>query len=105
VIETGKMSDIDFQKVESFLKEKKAYTFLKSTSKLHLEEPEIKLEFIQSENMEEQIIKNFAEKNPNVNNFSIPNLFRALEKEKLEDETNSSFEDRLLSEVNQILSI
>ena len=105
VIETGKISDIDFQKIESFLKEKKAYIFLKSTSKLHLEESDVKLEFTQTENLEEQIIKNFSEKNPNTNNQLISNLLRALEKEKLEDETNSSFEDRLLSDVNQVLSI
>ncbi len=105
IIETGKISDIDFQKIESFIKEKRAYTFLKSTSKLHLEEPEVKLESAHTEDIEEQIIKNFTEKNPSSINQSIPNLLKSLEKEKLEDETKSSFEDRLLSEVNKILTI
>ena len=105
VIETGKISDIDFQKIEAFVKEKKAFAFLKSTSKLHLEEPEVKLESAQTEEIEEQIIKNFTEKNPSSNNPAIPNLLRSLDKEKLEDETRSSFEDRLLSEINKILLI
>jgi len=103
IIETGKVSDIDFQKIESFVKERKAFTFLKSTSKLHMPESEVKLDSTHTENLEEQIIKNFTEKTPNALNSSIPALIKTLSIEKQEDETNSSFEDRLLSDIDRIL--
>jgi DNA repair protein SbcD/Mre11 len=105
IIETGKLSDIDFQKIEQFVKERKAFTFLKSTSKLHMDEPEVNIGITHTENIEEKVIQSFIEKNPSKYNQLIPSLVKSLEKEKLEDETKSSFEDRLLSEIKHIISI
>lgn len=105
ILNKGKISDIDFSKIESFLREKEAYVFLRSTSKLHMQESEIKTEHIESESLEEDIIKKFEEKNlSNFNQFS-RRLIDALSIEKLEDETSTTFEDRLLSETKKILSI
>lgn len=104
-LERGKTTDIDFQKIESFVKERGAYVFLKSTSRLHMPEPEVKLEFIDSENLESQIIKKFEEAHPHKMNSIIPELMRTLIAEKLEDENSSTFEERLMSESRRILQI
>jgi len=105
ILEKGKISDLDFQKIESFLKEKEAFVLLKSTSKLHMVEPEIETNLLSSENIEAQIISKFEEKNPSKFNNLILNLMRVLQVEKLEDETTSTFHDRLLSETKNILKI
>jgi DNA repair exonuclease SbcCD nuclease subunit len=105
ILEHGKISDIDFPKVESYLKSRNAFVFLKSTSKLHMAESEIKLSFHDSEDLESQILKQFEQKNPSRFNQHIPDLLRALQIEKLEDETTSTFEDRLFSETKRILSL
>lgn len=104
VLERGKTTDIDFQKIESFVKEKGAYIFLKSTSKLHVPEPEVKLDVIDAENIETQIVKRFEEIHQSRFNSFIPELMRALMIEKLEDETSSTFEDRLTSESKKVLN-
>src|SRR3989338_2124075 len=44
VLDTGKSSDINFQKIEDFARKKKALSFLKSTSRLFMAEPEANLE-------------------------------------------------------------
>ena len=94
---------IDFQKIESYLKGKGAFVFLRSTTKLRMAEPEIETDFLASENLEFQIIKRFEEKNPSKFNQLIPNLMKALKTEKLEDETTPTFEERFLSETKKIL--
>ncbi|MDO8459926.1 MAG: metallophosphoesterase [Nanoarchaeota archaeon] len=103
ILEKGKTSDIDFQQIESYTKEKGAYTFLKSTSKLHLPEPDIKLDIFDSEQLEAQIVKRFEETHLSRFNSFVPDLMRTLTIEKLEDETSSAFGDRLLSESRKIL--
>lgn len=105
ILERGKISDIDFQKIESYLKKKECYVFLKSTSKLHMAESEVKVDFLDSENLEANIIKEFELKNPSSFNALIPSLMRILQAEKIEDETASAFEDRLLSETKRTLKI
>jgi len=105
ILEKGKIVDVDFNKIESFAKERGAYTFLKSTSKLHMQEPELKFGVSQSENLEEQIIKQFMENNPNKFNSFINELMKNLSIEKQEDETHSAFEDRLLTEIKNSLSL
>lgn len=103
ILEKGKISDIDFQKIESFAKERGAKVFLKSTSKLHVSEAEAKTLVSDSENIEEELMKQFNEKNPNKFNYLIPLLARSLQIEKLEGETQITFEDRLLSETSRVL--
>jgi len=103
ILESGKISDIDFQKIEYILKEKGAYVFLKSTSKLHMPEQEFKLDLTNYEDMESQIVEKFQEKNPSKFNTLISNLMNSLSVQKNEDETRLTFEDRLLSETERIL--
>ncbi len=105
VLEKGKISDIDFQKIESFLKQKNCYAFLKSTSKLFMPDPDLKIEISGSEELESEVIRRFTEKNKSKFNDLIPGLLNSLNLEKNEDETLSSFEDRLLSEVRKTILI
>ena len=103
MLNKGKTSDIDFQKIESIAREKGAFTFLRSTSKLLMSEPEIQLEAVDSENLEQQIIKNFVEQNPDKFNDLITELMKSLQTEKQEDEKVAIFEERLISEVKKVI--
>ena len=103
VLEKGRILDIDFQKIESFAKSRGALVFLKSTSKLHVAEAETEADILDADNIESELLKQFEEKNPNKFNFLIPSLLKSLQIEKLEDETQSTFEDRLLSESKKIM--
>jgi len=103
ILEKGKISDIDFNKIETYIKENQGFALLRSISKLHMAEPEVKLEIQDSEDLETHIIKKFEETNQSRFNIFIPDLIRALQIEKLEDEASSSFEDRLLSEVKKVI--
>ena len=76
---------------------------LKSTSKLHAAEIETDSEILNADNIESELLSQFEEKNPSNFNFLIPSLMRSLQTEKLEDETQSSFEDRLLSESRKVI--
>ncbi len=105
ILEKGKISDIDFNKIDLNLKERGAFVLLKSTSKLHMAEAEVKLELQDSEDLEFQIIKKFEENNKSKFNSRISNLIMALQIEKLEDETTLTFEDRLLSEIRITLEL
>ncbi len=105
ILKKGKTSDIDFQKIEEYMKKKSVFVFLKSTSKLHVNEPEIKMDHLDPANIEEQIIKRFEETNPNKYNSIVPFLMKALQIEKLEDEKSQAFEERVLSETKKILQI
>jgi len=105
ILEKGKLSDIDFNRLEISLKERGAFVLLKSTSKLHMAEAEVKLDIQDSEDLEFQVIKKFEENNKSKFNSNISNLITALQIEKLEDETTLTFEDRLLSDIRRILQI
>ncbi len=105
ILEKGKLSDIDFNKLELNLKERGAFVLLKSTSKLHMAEVEVKLELQDSEDLEFQIIKKFEENNKSRFNTYISDLITALQIDKLEDETTLTFEDRLLSEIRRTLQL
>lgn len=104
-LEIGKIGDIDFGRVEKHLKEQGVYVFLKSTSKLIMAEPELKIPVADSLNIESHLIKKFREENPTKFDSHILDLMRALQIEKLEDEKVSVFEDRIVSETKKILGI
>ena len=99
VLTSGKSSDIDFLKISEFAKKSGAYAFLKSTSRLNLSQPEIKLDFFDSENIESKLIQRFQDNNPNKFNSLISQLFKTLQMEKLDDEKSLIFEERLLSDI------
>lgn len=105
ILEQGKISDIDFLKIENYAKEKGAYTVLKNTSKLSISEPEIELDTINTEDIEVQIIKKFEDANKTKFNHLIMPLIKALQIEKLEEEKSAVFEERLLSEARRIVKI
>lgn len=104
-LEKGKTADIDFQKIEDYAKKTGVFSFLKSTTKLHLSENEVRLDNIDSINLESEIIQKFGENNESKFNQIIPQLLKSLHLDKLEDERFSVFEERLLSEIRRIIKI
>lgn len=104
ILERGKTPDINFSRIESFVKEEGVYVFLKNTKKLQSPELEIKIE-LRSDNMEDEIITQFQKDNPNRLNEFINQLIPCLQMEKKEGETSKVFEDRLLSELRRVISI
>ena len=105
ILEVGKSSDIDFIKIENHTKAEGAYVLLKSTTKLHLSEADVKMESIDSTQLETEILKKFDETNPNKFNCMVPSLIKTLQLEKIEDEKLSNFEERLVSEAKKILKL
>lgn len=105
VLEIGKSSDIDFVKIENFVKGAGACALLKSTTKLHLSEQEVKMDLIDSTQLETEMIKKFEEANPSKFNQLIPSLMKTLQMEKIEDEKLSIFEERLISEIRRVLPL
>lgn len=103
-LENGKNSDIKFSQIEDLVKRKKAYFYLRNTHDLKTKEPEIEIEVKDTENIEEEIIKIYSEKNPSEFNNSITQLMDILSTEKQEGETTESFINRVLDETKKILS-
>ncbi|OIO81726.1 hypothetical protein AUJ84_00365 [Candidatus Pacearchaeota archaeon CG1_02_32_132] len=103
-IDVGKTTDIKLNEIEEFTRKNGAYVLLKSTSKLFPIESDIEIE-IQSEDMEDKIIKLFSEKNPHDLNFLSSSLISLLEVEKKEEETANTFEERIFSEARKVLEI
>lgn len=106
-IKQGKTGDINFEEIETFVKKKEAHAFLRNISSLKIQETEIKLDenLDNIERLEETIMKEYAERNPAELNKFLPQLVNALSIEKLEDEKDSIFHNRLMSEVKKIFSI
>lgn len=102
-LEQGKTSNIDFRRIEKFVKERKAYSLLKNISKLITEEPEFKIDIENIENLEAEIIKKYLKENESSSNSLIPPLLNVLSLEKHEDETSSSFSLRLFNEFKKII--
>ena len=105
ILEQGKINDIDFQKIDSYIKKREAFVFLKSTSKLHTLESDMKLDVIATKGLEQEIIKKFEESHPNKFNYLIPQLIKSLQINKFEDEKLYVFEERVLSETKKVLNL
>jgi len=105
ILEKGKTLDIDFARIDSQLKKKGAFVFLRSTSRLHMPEPEIKFDVLDTSNIENEIVQNFEEKTPSKFNQFILQLMKSLQVEKQDEEKVSVFQDRLISENKKILSV
>ncbi|MEI6731446.1 MAG: exonuclease SbcCD subunit D [archaeon] len=103
IIEKGKSADIDFKKIEDYAKANGAYTVIKSITKLHLQDSEVKSDFLDSANLEAMIIKRFEETNPSPFNNLIPQLMKSLQIEKADEERLNIFEERLVSEIMKVL--
>lgn len=106
-IKQGKTGDINFEEIDSFIKKKEAFSFLRNISALEIQETEIKLDpgLDNIEKIEEKVFKEYEEKNPADFNKFLPQLVSALSLEKHEDEKSQLFESRLMSEIKKILSI
>lgn len=102
MLPNGKISDIRFKEIEAFVKEKGAYVFVKNISKLKIQESRISFDTNDMEKVEDIIIKEHSKNNSKFSS-KIPSLLQTLSMEKQEDERNQIFEDRLMSEVKNIL--
>lgn len=108
VLKQGKTGDIRFNEIEEFVKKKEAYVFLRNISSIKTQDSEFEMEFSQGENVEDiekQIMKEYSHKHPADFNKYLPQLMDALSLEKNEDEKSAIYEERLLSELKDILKI
>jgi len=105
-IETGKNSDIKFQKIEEFANSKGAYFMLRNTHDLKTKELEFEegVEVKSDENIEEETIKFHSEQNPSDFNKLIPELMNALTIEKQEGERTEMFEKRVLESTKKVFN-
>jgi hypothetical protein len=103
-VETGKNSDIKYQKIEEFAMQKGAYFILRNTHELKTKELEFELrEGIEdTEDIEKESIISYSEENPSDFNKLIPQILNSLSIEKQEDEKNETFADRIISESKKI---
>lgn len=102
-LERGKISDIDFQKIEAILRKKGVYSFIKSTTKLIHEEAEMQIELSESINLESAIIEKFTKLQPSKYSSFINPLLRALHSEQMDEEKSAIFEERIFAEVQKAL--
>jgi len=105
LLENGKVSDINFFKIEQYTKNKGAYVFLKNTSNLISSEQEILIEFSDTQDLEKRIIEEFEKTHAHKLNPLIFPLFKTLQMEKKEEEKTDVFEDRLISEIKKLLPL
>jgi DNA repair protein SbcD/Mre11 len=106
-IKKGKASDINFKEIQEYLEKQQVYSFLKSTSKLETAKTEVQIELQskEKEKIEELLIKKYEVENPSdLNSFILP-LMEALDKDKQEGETSTTFERRLLGELDKTLGV
>ena len=109
ILESGRITDVDFKGIIDRCYERGAYAVLKNTNGLSTKElEEIKTEtFDETEEVEERLIKehlgqikvDFDEEE------TAKKLMKVLDSEKLEGEKNADFEKRLLDEVKRLIRI
>lgn len=104
-LKNSKQSDINFRRIEDFANQNRVYFLLKNTHELKTKELEFESEIEDSENLEEEIIKIYSEKNPSNFDNLIHSLINSLSIEKEEGETTESFTTRLFEESRKILNI
>jgi DNA repair exonuclease SbcCD nuclease subunit len=103
VLNSGKPSDIDFRGV---LDSVNAYCILKNTNKLIPKEiEELSIKSGNTEDIENETIKEFLEKDKFMDFKIVETLLHILNIEKQEGEKNIDFEERVFMEVNKILKI
>ncbi|MEM4271210.1 MAG: DNA repair exonuclease [Candidatus Pacearchaeota archaeon] len=103
----GTNADIDWKRIEKYLKEKNVYSFLRNTNQLETAEEKIEVKFSEGDmnKIEEVLIEEYQKSNPDKFNDLILPLMNALELEKQEDEKTTIYESRLLANVNKILGL
>tara|TARA_Y100000310_G_scaffold129185_1_gene128348 strand:+ start:10969 stop:12138 length:1170 start_codon:yes stop_codon:yes gene_type:complete len=105
IIENGRNSDIKFQKIEEYAREKGAYFLLRNIHDLKEKQPDlnIDIESKSEEEIEKETIKVYSEENPSDFNALMPELINALSIEKEEGEKSEMFENRLVESTKKIL--
>jgi len=78
---------------------------LKNTSRLQLSEPELKLDTLDAEDIELEVIKKFESTNKSKFNKLIQSLIKTLQIEKIDDEKSSIFEERLFLESKKVIGL
>jgi hypothetical protein len=105
-IENGKNSDIKFEQIQEFAKQKGAYFLLKNTHDLKtkdLMEFANSIETTNKEEIEEKTIEEFCKEEKSDFDEKIIPLMHALEIEKQEDESNENFTKRILEGTTEVL--
>lgn len=108
ILTQGKTGDIHFNEIEEFIQKKKAHTFLRNISSIKTKESEFEIISSPSdnvENIERKILGEYSQKNPGDFTKYLLQLMNALSIEKNEDERSTIYEDRLLSELKNILNL
>ena len=108
VLTQGKTGDIHFNEIEEFIRKKEAYVFLRNISSVQTQDIGFETASLQTEDMEDielKIIGEYSQKNPGNFTKYLPQLMTAFSIEKNEDEKSFVFEDRLLSELKNILKL
>jgi len=103
-LSAGKVSDIRFNDIEKFAREKKAFSFIKNTSKLLIKDVNVSFEIKDIQKAEENILKDYLEKTSSKFSDKVPSMLKALGAEKQEDETNQVFNDRLIGDLKKLLN-
>jgi DNA repair exonuclease SbcCD nuclease subunit len=104
-IEKGKVSNINFAEIESFVRNKGAFTLVKSTSGLESEEIKLEIEVSDMDQIEDSIISSYINENPTGFTRFVNPLINSLSMERQDDEKSAIFEDRLFGEISKILSL
>jgi DNA repair protein SbcD/Mre11 len=102
-LENSKTSDIDFNRISEFSKSKDAYILLRNTHDLKSKETVLEVEIENPENIEEETINSYVDKNPSDFNSKILQLINSLAIEKQEGETSEVFSNRILDESKKVL--
>lgn len=108
ILNIGKTGDVQFDKIEEFIKKKGAYSYLRNTSQLKTNDTQINLindNFDNIEKIEQSIIQEYGKENQNEYNKYIPQIMNIFSNEKNEDEKSAVFEDRLISEIKNTLNL
>jgi hypothetical protein len=109
ILVQGKTGDIRFNEIEDFISKKGAKISLRNISSVKTQDSEFEIESMPNENPNEIEARNIGDmqkQNPRISfNKYLPQLMTALSFEKNEDEKSVIYEDRLLSELKNILEI
>src|SRR3989339_1680936 len=97
-LENGKQSDVKFQQIEEFVKQKGAYFLLKNTHNLKTKQIDLGMKIKDDENVEEETIKVYSKQNTSNFNHLITQLMDSLSIEKQEDEKTEVFTNRIIDE-------
>lgn len=103
-VEEGKITDIRFAEVDAQAVKQGAFVVLKNMSKIQARESAVPIS-VNSERLEETILKDYVDKNKTeLNKFVMP-LFSLLQLDKKEDEKTGAFEERLIEETKKVLQL